>query len=276
MGFSYRKDPNEAALARLRQVSSDIKLLSRDPASERNIVRLTGRRTVLSADLAFLMAPTQDSRRVSEVLAWIAAQRERGRLVIGINCNRQVLPSSDPNEISRLVENYMFAMTAVMNSRPNVSFLIVPHDTRGQLSDLTLGEDLFSRCPAVVASNSRLISEPWTASEIKAAAGALDLVVTGRMHLAIAALGMGVPVVSLTYQDKFEGLYEHFDMPLAGAPGEDALKEGVLFNLIEDGIRTIDTSRAQIRRKLPSVVALARRNIEILLGTGDKDSRGDA
>ena len=40
----------------------------------------------------------------------------------------------------------------------------------------------------------------------------VDLVLTGRMHLAIAALGMGTPPLCVAYMDKFEGLFHLFDI----------------------------------------------------------------
>ncbi|AFK52117.1 hypothetical protein TMO_0278 [Tistrella mobilis KA081020-065] len=51
------------------------------------------------------------------------------------------------------------------------------------------------------------------AADLKGLAGILDGIVTGRMHLAIGSLGQGTPTVSVTYQDKFEGLYRHFGLP---------------------------------------------------------------
>ena len=47
---------------------------------------------------------------------------------------------------------------------------------------------------------------------MKGLVGLVDFAVTGRMHLAIAALGMEVPVVALAYQGKFDGMMQRFDL----------------------------------------------------------------
>jgi polysaccharide pyruvyl transferase WcaK-like protein len=60
----------------------------------------------------------------------------------------------------------------------------------------------------------RIHSMPVTLDswEIKALSGQVDLVLTGRMHLAIAALGMGTPAFCTVYQGKFEGLMQMFEL----------------------------------------------------------------
>ena len=81
------------------------------------------------------------------------------------------------------------------------------------------------------------------------------------MHLAIAALGMEVPVMAATYQGKFEGLFQHF-----GINGEFLLSpQEFLSDVVEDKfsyfLTQIPKLKAQISATLPKVLTLSYQNI---------------
>jgi polysaccharide pyruvyl transferase WcaK-like protein len=98
--------------------------------------------------------------------------------------------------------------------------------------------------------------DAWDA---KAIAGAVDLVLTGRMHFAIAALGQGTPPVSVVYQGKFEGLMQHFGLeaePLLLAPDKVGSGDAALAAATANAERL----RSKILAVLPRVEALSRSN----------------
>jgi len=86
------------------------------------------------------------------------------------------------------------------------------------------------------------------------------------MHLAIAALGGGVPVAGIGYQDKLEGLLAgHFGLPqssiLQAVEATDARKFTEWF----DAAITERNARADlVRRNLPKVLELAVDNFREL------------
>jgi polysaccharide pyruvyl transferase WcaK-like protein len=102
--------------------------------------------------------------------------------------------------------------------------------------------------------------------QLKAIAGLADGVLTGRMHLAIASLGMGVPVVALTYQGKFEGLFRHFDLPswLLLSPAQ-TLRPGLLEQTLERFIDELPSLRTSVAAHWPTVLAASQRNLANLL-----------
>jgi len=123
-------------------------------------------------------------------------------------------------------------------------------------------EAIAARLPEDLAAHTRILTETASAAELKALAGAVDLVVSGRMHLAIGALGMGVPAGGVVYQGKFEGLYQHFDLSgLCLAP--DALASGGRLApfLAELSDRRADLGHA-IAARLAEVQALALHNFD--------------
>jgi len=81
------------------------------------------------------------------------------------------------------------------------------------------------------------------------------------MHLAIAALGSGTPVLSITYQDKFEGLYQHFELSVEHTlQAEECLGDGFCAKL-DAALAQRHVNRARIAARLPQVQALAERNL---------------
>jgi polysaccharide pyruvyl transferase WcaK-like protein len=87
------------------------------------------------------------------------------------------------------------------------------------------------------------------------------------MHLAIAALGMGVPALGLSSgptQGKFEGLLQHYGLPswLSLSP-ETYLLEGVLRDALARFINELPELRDTIESRRELVLGLSRRNFEI-------------
>ena len=148
-----------------------------------------------------------------------------------------------------------------------MAWLLLAHDfrTRTSCSD-TLAE--IERLTQGRLGNRLLRpTDELSARELKAIVTKLDGVVSGRMHLAIAALGQGTPVSCLTYQDKFEGLFEHYGLPssLLMDP-QQALRAGALESLLRAFVESANTHRQQVARHWPHVRRLAAINLAPLLG----------
>jgi len=153
-----------------------------------------------------------------------------------------------------------------LSAERQVSWLLLPHDFRGARGDNACLAPLAQRVAEALGPRLLHAAGPWSAAELKAIAGATDAVFTGRMHLAIAALGQGVPVAALTYQGKFHGLWQHFalstDLLMAPADALDATQLEVLLRRLLDDIEPLGQ---QVRQQLPQVHALAAANLAPLL-----------
>ena len=100
--------------------------------------------------------------------------------------------------------------------------------------------------------------------ELKALAGTVDMLFTGRMHLAIGAFGMGKPALCVAYRQKFEGLFQHFSVEsLTLEPGRIGDTAFVLQQLDAFEAKRIELAEA-ISAKLPEVKAASARNFEFL------------
>lgn len=157
-------------------------------------------------------------------------------------------------------------MAEVLTLYPNVFFVLLPHDYRTKEfgeGDHQLAESIFNHLPKDVKERTVFSSEQLHASEIKLICKQLDLVISGRMHLAIASLGAGTPVGCISYQDKFEGLFRHFEFSEEAVTinSNTALSEIELVKFINEMIRNISNYKEHIAKELPRVIKLSNSNL---------------
>jgi polysaccharide pyruvyl transferase WcaK-like protein len=156
-----------------------------------------------------------------------------------------------------------FALIVALERSHRVSVLILPHDLRpGPIG----GDDdvaIACRLSVLLERGARPIPHhlfvTGNAPEMKELVGLVDLVITGRMHLAIAALGMAVPVVALGYQGKFDGMMQRFDLSRMICDPQrfdGAELSARCVQLLENVVGY----RTALRQRLPEVLALARAN----------------
>ena len=271
LGFSFNDKPMPVLKGVFNALSGATHLHTRDPVSQTRLHAFTRARSTLVADAAFLLRPESGTAGVEEIRQWVARQRAEGHLVLGYNIHRGLVSSLGASATVDLVSRSIQALASTATQH-DIRWLLLPHDYREHCNDdhclQPLSEGLRAR-----GVPHRYAREPLSAGEIKAVAGLLDGVVSGRMHLAIAALGRSVPVACITYQGKFEGLLAHFQVPpgLLLAP-KTALEADALEAFIERFVELLPTARERVQRALPSVMEAARLNLRYLRGDEAADA----
>ncbi|MFN6471696.1 MAG: polysaccharide pyruvyl transferase family protein [Nostoc sp. SerVER01] len=264
LGFSFNEEPTEKVVEAFQKLPLDIKLYARDPISQNRLIQKLKRPIELVADLAFLVHPASNDGHVSDVLKWIKDQKINQRVVLGINANSQIISQPDEQDINKIIHIYVEALTEIYSQNDNVSFILVPHDFRHpdkKSSDIGLSEAIWQDLPAEVQYHCLKLPAQFSARQIKSIAGNLDMVLSGRMHFAIACLGQGTPVACITYQGKFEGLFRHFELEGMLIKPEEALEESNLGKLIIALLEKRDHIRKNIQNKLSKVQQLAQANL---------------
>jgi polysaccharide pyruvyl transferase WcaK-like protein len=261
LGFSFKREPAVELREIWTTLNPAVAVNVRDPRSLARFRAFSGREATLVADCAFMLkekaGPTSGM-----VESWTGAKRKLGRRILGINFHPQLFGAEDGG-FPRLTRAFERALTELAN-QDDMSFVILPHDNRPNSDRAAL--EAFSTSLAEPLRNEVLfVGEEVGPAEIKAIAATLDGVITGRMHLAIASLGVGTPVVALTYQDKFEGLFDHFELPswLLSTP-EAASEPDNLIALIRLFGESLQPLKSQIENRLPDVRLAARHNIATL------------
>jgi len=257
-GFSFNSAPRRPAVHSLSRLHPDVRINVRDEPSLRRFTNSVGAAATLCADVAFLMAPSLEAETETET--WIEEMRIAGRIPAGVNMNAhafaQVISSIGADALATSMAHEL-AKAAASDS---LAFLLIPHDVKSQSGDITLLLALEKAMNTLGVTHVRyvLLTDP---ARIKRITGLLDLVITGRMHLAIAALGMKTPILSITYQDKFEGLYEHFDLSPEDMIQPQQCVTNSLSEHVSKAIARRSATRTTISENLLIIRNLALRNI---------------
>jgi polysaccharide pyruvyl transferase WcaK-like protein len=264
LGFSFNATPSSRSIEMLRSLPPSVRLFARDHLSHGRLSANTQCPVQRVADTAFLLVPNDADPRVGEVEAWSAGIRSAGGLVLGVNLCAIAMEAAGLSATSA-VSIAAATLQQLLAARPVTGLLLIPHDVRGDSSDALLLQRLAEHLAKdQLASRLRLLRPPMSARFVKAICASVDLVWTGRMHLAVAALGQGIPAVAHEYQDKFGGLFSDFGIAeLLWPPHREATPQA-LSALLIDALDRSPSLRASIASKLPAVVALAQRNIGLM------------
>lgn len=272
-GFSFNTQP-AAALREIpfAEFARETRLCLRDPISLDRFRKITNGLGTLTADVAFLLQPETNSPRLSDIQSWAVGRREAGQFILGFNIHPALLPN-DEAAMRGLIEASSSALLNILE-RGNVGVIFISHDARATSSDSLAMQPVYDRIRSKFPDRVRFITADHSAAELKAVAGLTDAVFTGRMHLSIAALGMGVPVAWATYQGKFEGLAQHFGLPawLLFDPAEARLEPHKLQALLERMIASQPDLSEDVANRLRDIKLLASTNLPgAMVHSGDRE-----
>lgn len=259
LGFSFNRHPRYPTVHALSRLDPAVQVNVRDAPSLKRFLDIVGIPARLCADSAFLMAPAVESEPEAE--KWIDDMRQAGRTPVGVNLNAHALaPAIEKVGMAPLVEHLARQLQRA-GEQHDLAYMLIPHDLKTQSGDIAILQTLEQTLRDQGFGHVRY-TRMTRPDVIKRVVGHLDLVVTGRMHLAIAALGSGTPVLCVTYQDKFEGLYQHFGLSLDHTVSPLQCLGEEFFARLEFACEQIPVNREKIRAKLPDVAAMALRNLD--------------
>lgn len=264
LGFSFNNMP-EPELKRLYDtLHPGVTLNVRDEVSLKRFNTFTSATKKLVADTAFLLKPAAVDQNA---LSWITEQKRLERMVIGFNVHPMLVKDASTDDVLSIVNKSIDAIKTA-SKKHNVSWVLIPHDYREVVGDDICLRPIYERLEAQSDIRVMYFEGTHRAATLKALAGHMDGVVTGRMHLAIASLGMGIPTLCITYQDKFEGLYRHFGLPkeLLLAPRKLMADQAALEDDLDMFVRSLPELKAQITIRLPEVHRLAELNFSFATG----------
>ncbi|MGW9113321.1 polysaccharide pyruvyl transferase family protein [Microbacterium sp. NPDC055683] len=193
LGFSWSEEPRGAARSSLRAARrAGVQILPRDPVSAERL-RADG------------IAPT---RTVADVVFAATGVDRAARDELGLTGPYAVVNVS--GGIARradLVADYAVVVRRLRDLGLRV--VVLPHVVGTAVDDRAASEALRRAVPEGVAVVERALAP----AEVRGLVDGAEIVVTGRMHLAVMALPFATPAVVLASQGKVEGL-----MALAGTP----------------------------------------------------------
>lgn len=256
-GSSWSHNPSPVVIEMLRAMPW-LHICARDPISKTRMEAALDREVALVADVAFLLQPEITSPEARAAEQWIDRKHAENATVLGLNLSGHTLEGVADHGVSA----FAGLVGRWLDADPARAVLIMPHDRRpGMVGDLEVLDALNKALAARYADRIALLPATLDAWDIKALAGKVDFILTGRMHLAIAAFGMGTPALCTVYQGKFEGLMEHFALKDLTVSPDDVLAERC-----DDRLAWLSNQHvalgAAIRNRLPAILELSRKNFE--------------
>lgn len=266
-GFSFNQKPNQQCVEMLRSIAGRVRLCVRDPQSYERVVELVGDRAIYVADVAFMLRPDETTSEAATMIEWIDNQKMRGNFVLGLNLNPLLSSHFGLASYRDLVAVALKAIRRFserIGKDHDVSIVGIPHDRRQSPSD----RELLLEVERQLASSPgnlemRILPDTSSAATVKSVCGHLNLLLTGRMHAAIAALGMGTPVMPIDNQGKVRGLLDHFQIPELAVSRDLLNQPEELAARLEDSAQRERELRRTIAYRWPYVRALSMRNFDM-------------
>lgn len=265
LGFSFNEQPATRLATAFNDIDERVSINVRDEISLQRFNRFCSKKARLVTDSAFMLQPITDSAPVQELAAWASAQKSKGRSVLGFNVHPMLIKNPASEQLQALTDNVCKALTTFLQEA-DVAIALISHDYRGSSGDDTCLKPLYARLSPSFSDRLYYRDWPVSAAELKGMAGLLDGVVTGRMHLAIASLGMGTPVAALTYQDKFQGLMKHLNLPQdLLLPPEKLSDPAPLTALLRTFLVDLHEHRNTVAGRLSDIRSMSALNVSALL-----------
>lgn len=264
LGCSFSDSIADGVKSVTRRLSPALKVNARDRLSKQKFDAVSNISAQLVSDSAFLLPPSPTGPDQDMVVQWVGQQHDAGRFVCAFNTHPMIFEENPLPQVAALNERLADILPRLAQRHP-VSFLLVPHDFRGpSQGDIVSLEPLFDLLRPSLGDRVLLSRSPARAAELKALVGCADMLVTGRMHLGVGALSMGVPMWGLSPQDKFAGLFEHFGLGDQRLTPTQATDPVALEHFLETALQNWEETRDRVRAALPEVRRLSARNFEIL------------
>lgn len=263
LGFSYNNHPIKIVNKAFKSLGKNSIFNLRDKYSKERFERYTKCKASLVADSAFGLTPVFNSEIYTQISEWVGKWRlNKINSVIGFNFHPMLHEYNSADDVKEDAYKVARILYKILAENHDIAIILIPHDDRAKISDGTMLNPIYE-----ILSNSKVrdrvkfIAQVPRARELKGCMQLLDGVITSRMHLGVAALGMKKPVMAGTYQGKFEGLFNHFGLPeeLLCSP-DDFIDDYKMSKLINTFVNQIDCNRERIIKALPDVCMLSENN----------------
>lgn len=263
LGFSYSDHPHPTLNRLFRKVAGSAPFHLRDPLSQkrfRQSTRIIKARLV--ADAAFLLRPDQNSDAYRRYRDRVNDIRLHSAIVIAFNFRPMLRPGHTADELEASVQRMAETLRRLLDDNPGLAIALLPHDDCKRLSDNYVLRGVYDRLKDNYSDCVIYVPQVYRAEEIKAIVGLFDGVISSHMHLAIAALGMNVPVMAAECQGQVRGLFAHFDYPEQYLLTPEQFCGDAFLGAADVFVANLRNLKLHILTALPKVRELSRKNFE--------------
>lgn len=256
LGFSLNKAVPKVLQKAFNVIGPGLDFSLRDAQSLSRFQKITNREGRLVADVAFLLCPDFNCESFIKFSDWASSQRLQGHnLIVGFNFHPMLKKYSSNCELLEDAKIVASNLDVLLRQDPKLSIALIPHDDRETIGDNTMLQPVYNHL-MLSGHRDRVYFDPivYRSAQIKAMTSRCDMLISSRMHLAIAALGMGVPVMGASYQDKFEGLFQHFNLPLKLVLNANDFTSDSFVDCYNEFHENLSAYKTIVRTILPEVI----------------------
>lgn len=249
VGFSLSENISDASANGFKQLAGKAEFISRDPVSQQRMLAFSP--CALGADCAFLMKPNslsvvQDKKLVS----WL----ESSSFTVAL-CLRD--EDFMTEETSPFLHGFVSGLIDALEQQ-KANLLLIPHHP----VDIVMLSKVVELLDELNFKRYFLLSDLPCAQDIKAYVSQCEHIITSRMHVAIASLGMERAITCLPYAGKFEGLYQHFALENTGLDRTRIGDSDYVSSVLSMRFETSQDIEKHIKVVLPQVKVLSQSNFK--------------
>ena len=196
---SFRSDVNAAILEKIKELQGDIRFYLREEESIENFTHQTGLEGRYFPDFAYYCERLSTDRAAAVVNEVRKRKNEKNGLSIAINFGEHSFQSLTKESTFDTRSQYVINVLEIVSQIwPDANLYLLPHDKREWVNHWS--DASFCRLAYDLGKsrgyNVHLIAEDLAHAEILTVLPEMDLVISSRMHLSIAAIRSGVlPIV---------------------------------------------------------------------------------
>jgi polysaccharide pyruvyl transferase WcaK-like protein len=260
-GFSYNANASAKALRYIREMAMLTPLRIRDAVSLKRLDNFDVKNLILVTDSAFLFNH-KDYKMDVKTAAYIETLRRNNKKYVGLNIR---FLKNDPERMWALIDKISTVLCKTID-KEKYAVVLIAHDIRDFPYQYSDTESLSFLGDALNEAGFTVYNPYWitTCIESKAIIELCDFVIGNRMHIAILALSMGIPVISFIYQGKFEGLYGFYDFKHLFLFEKDTFDCGELASAVDYIKENLSVLREYIVSVTKEIRILAERNFKSL------------
>jgi colanic acid/amylovoran biosynthesis protein len=216
------------------------------------------KKVIEASDMGFLMEPEPVK------LSFI----EKHPFFIGVNLSGLLYFENKPNVLKwNRADYHIFMRDVIIHfvQDYNQQVLLIPHVIKKGTyeNDIEANRQLWLTLPEEIRKRTEVITESYSAPQLKYIISQSEFFIGARMHACIAALSSCVPVCPISYSHKFEGILRQLNLEnLICDPLKSSNIE--MLNLIMNSYENRGIIKAKLREVIPIAQQRAQQCVDLL------------
>ncbi|WP_273477127.1 polysaccharide pyruvyl transferase family protein [Faecalicoccus acidiformans] len=262
ISFSYNSHPTKYSKFLFKYLPNNIRISCRDFVSLDRLKKITNHDIECYPDIALTMPPSLMNNILENIKKDLFSNPNfvnKKKILINLN----PLPFQKNNLETKFLTISKNTISTLI--KEGFFICLAPHVYRDGDSDLNAQKIVYSKLSKEEKSSVYVLDQKLHANEIKRLITYFDLVITGRMHMAIATIGMGQACGIVGYQGKCEGFINLFDLPKSCLINfEDIILGNNFLDFIHINYNNLIINKERCKLKLDINISEAEKHVKAI------------